>query len=238
MGNLTDDMTRLRGEIDALRGARGALMQELKSGAMVLTSTVSAMQADFAAAHTAMAKQTLEKRETFVAAVIDEVNSLLGTFSGNRKNMARKGRDDRQTFLTDIKRQVMSIRKNMANDLMGVRVVWGGTGSEKYRPVQRKEEPEIVMPPREEVIEKREAMPEFKAEVPEVSPSEPLHEEEIKIMAAEAKPELSAVEIPKFEMPPPVFSAPEVPKEKEKEKSWLDEKPPKTGTKKGKRGKK
>ena len=66
MGNLTDDMTRLRGEVDALRGARGALMQEL-------AATVSAMQSDFAAAHTAMAKKTRRERVSYVARINKQV---------------------------------------------------------------------------------------------------------------------------------------------------------------------
>jgi len=210
-------------------------MQELRSGARDLASTVSVMQAGFAAAHTAMAKRTLGERETFVTAVIDEVNSLLGAFSGDRETMARKGRHDRRTFLTDMKRQVMSIRKEMANDLIEARLVWHGVSPGKYRPVQQKKEPEIVPPPREEVIEKQAATPEFKAEMPEASLGESLEKEEIKNMAVVTKPELPAIELPKVEMPPPVFVAPEVPKEK---KSWLDEKPAKTGTKKDKRNKK
>jgi len=69
MGNLTDDMTRLRGEVDALRGARGALMQEL-------AATVSAMQSDFAAAHTAMAKKTRRERVSYVARINKRVGRM------------------------------------------------------------------------------------------------------------------------------------------------------------------
>jgi len=69
MGNLTDDMTRLRGEVDALRGARGALMQEL-------AATVSAMQSDFAAAHTAMAKKTRRERVSYVARINKQVGRM------------------------------------------------------------------------------------------------------------------------------------------------------------------
>jgi len=57
MGNLTDDMTRLRGEVDVLRGVRGALMNDLTRGARDLTTAVAAMRADFTSAHTAMAKK-------------------------------------------------------------------------------------------------------------------------------------------------------------------------------------
>lgn len=69
MGNVCDDMTRLRGEVDALRGARGALMQELARNLRDLATTVSAMRTDFAAAHTAMAKTTRRDRVSYVSGV-------------------------------------------------------------------------------------------------------------------------------------------------------------------------
>ena len=76
MGNLTDDMTRLRGEVDALRSDRGALMQELARGARDLASTVSAMQADFAAAHAAMARKTGKARASYVARIKKQVGRM------------------------------------------------------------------------------------------------------------------------------------------------------------------
>ena len=76
MGNLTDDMTRLRGEVDALRSDRGALMHDLALGAKELASTVSAMQADFAAAHTAMARKTRRERGSYVAKIKKQVGRM------------------------------------------------------------------------------------------------------------------------------------------------------------------
>jgi len=76
MGNLTDDMTRLRGEVDALRSDRGALMQELARGAKDLASTVSAMQADFAAAHATMARKTGKARASYVAKIKRQVGRM------------------------------------------------------------------------------------------------------------------------------------------------------------------
>jgi len=69
MGNLTDDMTRLRGEVDALRSARGEMMQSL-------ATTVSAMQDDFAAAHAAMAKKTRRERVSYVARIKKQVGRM------------------------------------------------------------------------------------------------------------------------------------------------------------------
>ena len=266
MGNLTDDMTRLRGEVDALRGARGALMNGLTRGARDLTTAVAAMRADFASAHTAMAKKTGEERETFVAAVIDEVNSLLGEFSRDRNDMARKGRHDRKTFLSDMSRQVAGMCKETADDLMGARLVWRGERPGKSRPVPMKKKPVVVKPvspPVEAALKKAiVAAPEFKIEKPPVTFMEPLKKEEEKktIAAPEFKtekppvtfkeplkkeeekktvvaaPQAPAVKPPKVKATPSV-SASKPPFQKSKEKSWLDEKPAKARTR-AKRGRK
>jgi len=210
MGNLTDDMTRLRGEVEALRGARGALMQDLTRGARDLATDVAAMRANFTAAHTAMAKKTGEEREAFVAAVIDEVNSLLGAFSRDRDDMARKGRHDRGIFLTEMRRQVTGMCKETADDLMGARLAWRGRSPGKSRPVPMTKVPVVVKP---------------------ISP--PVEAALKKTVAA---PEAPAVETPKVKTLPSV-SASKPPFQKSKEKSWLDEKPAKAMTR-AKRGRK
>jgi hypothetical protein len=237
MGNLTDDMTRLRGEIDVLRGARGALMNDLTRGARDLAATVSAMRADFSAAHAAMAKQTRGERGTFVAAVISEVNSLLGVFSRDRDDMARKGRDDRGAFLSEMRREVTGLCKDTANDLMGARLAWCGRSPGKSRPVPMKKEPVVVKPispPVEAARKKAVATPDIKAEKPPVAFKEPLKKEtEKKRVAA---PEASAVKPHKLKAPP-LVSASKPPFQKSKEKGRLDEKPAKATTK-AKRGRK
>ena len=264
MGKLTDDMTRLRGEIETLRGAREALLQEMARDARGLTTAVSAMQAYFAAAHAAMAKKTSGEREAFVAAMIDEVNSLLGEFSRDRNDKARKGRHDRGVFLSEMRRQVMDLRKETADDLMGARLAWRGERPGKSRPVPMKKKPVVVKPippPMEAALKKTVAAPEIKTGKPPVTFKEPLKkEEEKKTVAvpefktekppvtfkeplkkeAEKKrvtaPEAPAVETPKVKAPPSV-SVSKPPFQKSKGKSWLDEKPAKVMTR-AKRGRK
>jgi len=263
MGNLTDDMTRLRGEVDALRSDRGALMNDLTRGARDLATAVAAMRADFTAAHTAMAKKTGEEREIFVAAMIDEVNSLLGEFSRDRNDMARKGRHDREVFLSEMRRQVTGLRKETADDLLGARLAWRGESPGKSRLVPMKKEPVVVKPispPVEAAREKTVAAPEIKTEKPPVTFKEPLKREaEKKTVAAPeikaekppvkfmeplkkeaekkrvAAPEAPAVKPPKLKTPAPVVDS--MPFQKSKEKSWLDEKPAKARTR-AKRGRK
>jgi len=237
MGKLTDDMTRLRGEIETLRGAREALLQEMARDARELTTAVSAMQAYFAAAHAAMAKKTSGEREAFVAAMIDEVNSLLGEFSRDRNDKARKGRHDRGVFLSEMRRQVMDLRKETADDLMGARLAWRGERPGKSRPVPIKKKPVVlkpIPPPMEAAQKKAVAAPEIKAGKPPVTFKEPLKKEaEKKTVAA---PEAPAVETPKVKAPP-LVSASKPTFLKSKEKSWLDEKPAKAAIK-AKRGRK
>ena len=237
MGNLTDDMTRLRGEVDALRGVRGALMQDLTRGTRDLTTAVAAMRADFSAAHAAMAKQTRGEREAFVTGMIDEVNSLLGAFSRDRDDMARKGRHDRGVILSEMRRQVTGMCKDTADDLMGARLAWRGRSPKKSRPVPMKKEPVVVKPispPAEAALKKTVAAPEIKTEKPPVTFMEPLKKEETKKTVVASK--VPAVEPPRVKAPPSV-SASKLPFQKSKEKSWLDEKPAKAVTR-VKRGRK
>ena len=232
MGNLTNDMRRLRGEVDALRGDRGALMQDLTHGARDLTSAVAAMRTGFAFAHAAMAQKTGGERKAFVAAVIDEVNSLLSEFSRDRNDMARNGRHNREVFLAEMRKQVTGLRKETADDLMGARLVWRGESPNKSRPVPMKQQDVVVKPlsPLMEEEPKAVAAPEIeiKVENPPVAFNEPPPTEEDESTTVVAPLEAPVVETPNVEMPPPVFAAPAVPKRKEK--SLLDEKPAKTAT--------
>jgi len=141
MGNLTDSMTRLRGEVDALRNDRMTLMHDLACGASDLTTAVDAMRDDFAAAHKAMAKKTGRKLKDFVAAMTSETNSLLGAYSKDRVSMARKGKRDRANFLSKMRSEVHGMCNETADDLMGARLVWRGE-SQPLRPVRmKKKEP-------------------------------------------------------------------------------------------------
>ena len=127
MGNLTDDMTRLRGEIDALRNARGALMHDLAQGAKNLAGEVFAMRAGFAETHAAKARMAKEERSAFVSGMFSTVSSLLADFSCSRSDMARSDQAARGAFVSDVKKTVASLLKNTAEDLEGARRVWRAT---------------------------------------------------------------------------------------------------------------
>ena len=235
MGNLTDDMTRLRGEVDALRSERGVMMQGLACGAKELATTVSAMQADFAVARIAMAKQTRGEREAFVAKVTAEVNSLLGDFSRDRGTMARKGRDDRGIFLAEMGREVTSILKATSDDLLGARIAWRGQIFRKAQTDQQMRQPEIEAPAAQ--VEETENMTavesEFEQEKPLDTFREPLEIEEI--ITASTSPEATEVEPSDINTEHPAFDDTE--DMKQIEENRMDESPYNVATK-GKRGKK
>jgi hypothetical protein len=82
MGVLTNDMTRLNGEINAARKVRGTLRENLAQVKRNLTrqmkalqKSVAGMQAGFRKAHREMADSTAEERAAFVA-------DLTGTVAG------------------------------------------------------------------------------------------------------------------------------------------------------------
>ena len=237
MGNLTDDMTRLRREVDALRGARGVLMNGLTRGARDLTAAVADMRIGFASAHAAMAKQSRGARGTFVASVISEVNSLLGTFSRDRDDMARKGSADRGTFLSEMRREVTGLCKDTADDLLGARLVWRGEHPGKSRPVRMKKEPVVVKtvsPPVEAAPKKTAAAPEIKTEKHQVIFKEQVNKgEEKKTVAAPIAPVAETRKV----KGPLLVSNSKPPFQMSKKKSFPDEKSAKMLTR-GKRGRK
>jgi hypothetical protein len=67
MATLTNDMTRLCGEIQMMRRMRGALMNELEKKTRERRDTVSRMQANIANAHEEMAARTKANRMAFVS---------------------------------------------------------------------------------------------------------------------------------------------------------------------------
>jgi len=76
MGVLTDDMTRLRGEIAGLHGSLEAFVGDLKTG-------VVAMKGDFRKAHRQMAKKTAAERAAFVSGLVEKVAGLRSEFAAD-----------------------------------------------------------------------------------------------------------------------------------------------------------
>ena len=88
MGVLTDDMTRLRDEVLASRGARAAIMRDLARGTKNLTKAVGGMLGAFHTSRARMARQTQAECGTFLAGIETSVNTLRGTVAGLRRQFA------------------------------------------------------------------------------------------------------------------------------------------------------
>ena len=76
MGNLTDDMTRLRGEINTLRSNRGALMFDLAQNVKSIKSSVASLLSDFSSSHADMAATSKKQRFAFVTDVKEKVAGM------------------------------------------------------------------------------------------------------------------------------------------------------------------
>ncbi len=77
---LTDDMTRLCGEILGLRRMRGSLMSELQHGAMGRKQAVAELCAHIGSARVAMARRARSERAAFL-------NSLKRSVGAHRRDV-------------------------------------------------------------------------------------------------------------------------------------------------------
>ncbi len=81
MGRLTEDMTRLVGEIHAARDGRGRLMRDLAHATVEMKKAVVGMRATFRAAHADMARRQQRMLGDFAS-------DLRATVGGVRKEFA------------------------------------------------------------------------------------------------------------------------------------------------------
>jgi hypothetical protein len=92
---LTEDMTRLCGEINAMRSMRGSMMTGLQHDAKELKQTVSELCAHFGRSRTTMAKRTKNERGAFLNNLKRSVGGHLrdtrNDLAGARRAWAGKG---------------------------------------------------------------------------------------------------------------------------------------------------
>ena len=111
MGVLTNDMSRLRDEILASRGAREALMRNLAQEASGLAKGVDRMLGEFHQSQARMAHKTHADCAQFLAGVERTVNGLKKTVTG--------------------------LRADFAADLGGARQAWRGHPTRRARSADR-----------------------------------------------------------------------------------------------------
>ena len=119
MGPFTESMTRLCGEIVALRGARLTFVRDLGQD-------VADMKADFRRAHADMGRRTKAERQGFVKTLGHEVASLMAGFHRAHKAMARQTKAERRAAVNHLKKTVGGMRREFALDLAGAHRVWCG----------------------------------------------------------------------------------------------------------------
>ena len=119
MGQFTESMTRLCGEIVALRGARLTFVRDLGQD-------VATMKADFRRAHAEMGRRTKAERQGFVKDLGHEVASLMAGFHKTHKAMAHHTKAERRAAVNHLKKTVGSMRREFALDLAGAHRVWCG----------------------------------------------------------------------------------------------------------------
>jgi hypothetical protein len=126
MGPLTESMTRLCGEIVALRGARLTFVRELNHD-------VAAMKADFRRTHSEMARRTKVERQGFVKSLGHEVVSLMAGFHRAHKAMARQTRAERRATVNHLKKIVGGMRREFVLDMAGAHRAWFGPSPAEHR---------------------------------------------------------------------------------------------------------
>ncbi len=131
MGNLTRDMTRLREEIDRLRGARRDQLQELLQTTRARVDQVADLRRKLAADREALARSSADDRRKFVMDISYSIRSSLENYTQDRQRGAQQDQQDRQSFLAGVRRQVADLSQgvqafcqNMRGDLSGVRMAW------------------------------------------------------------------------------------------------------------------
>lgn len=102
--NLTNDMTRLCGEIAGLRDSRAALRSNLAQGRDDLKDGVSRLRADLRTAHQEMTAKTTAELQDFVAKVKDTV--------------------------ANVSQRVAAFREETLGDVAGAHRAWCGNVSE------------------------------------------------------------------------------------------------------------
>ncbi len=124
MGRLTDDMTRLRNETDALHEARETFVEDLKQD-------VAEMKAGFQGTHAEMAGKMKTDLSAFVSSLASSVSEMKAGFHNACVEMAKTTKSERMEFLSDLeqavadlKREVAELQEGFAADIAGAHRAW------------------------------------------------------------------------------------------------------------------
>ena len=134
MGILTDDMTRLNDEVNALRNARYEFIRDQHAFVHGLKESVASMQSALGAARADSAK---DMRARLLAGREARAEALQGELSANeirRAAEARRLQDGRMEFLDGLRGHVDALRAGVsqlrgefAADMAGAHRAWAGS---------------------------------------------------------------------------------------------------------------
>lgn len=126
MGILTDDMTRLRGEVEGLRSDRESLLADVRTSVADLKARTNAMQEGFHRDHTEMATQLRGGLSDFIGGLKSDVTKMQDGFRDSHADMAAQTSRQRQDFTSGLQQGVAQFREEFAADLAGARRGWFG----------------------------------------------------------------------------------------------------------------
>lgn len=121
MGRLINDMTRLRGDTDALRHMRQGFIIDLKENVEDLKAEVAAMQTGFRNDRAEMAGKLHAGLDEFMSDLKTKVGGMTTGFYSDRVEMARETKVAREQLVTDIQTAVSNMRNEAEAMMSGFR---------------------------------------------------------------------------------------------------------------------
>jgi len=120
MGNLTEDMSRLCGEIETLRDSRKVFESQLDKETKEMKTGVSKMRAGFRKDQNNMAVRTKADRVKFVSSLDVEVSDFLNAFDKAHTEMAANTKKANVEFVSDVVNHVSGLLTGYKNDLQAM----------------------------------------------------------------------------------------------------------------------
>ncbi len=117
MGNLTDDISRLCGEIETLRDSRKVFGSQLDKETREMKTEVSKMRGGFRQDQKNMAARTKADRVKFVSNLDAEVSGFLNAFDKAHAEMAANTKKANVEFVSDVANHVSGLLTGYHKDL-------------------------------------------------------------------------------------------------------------------------
>ncbi len=114
MGRLTEEMTRLREDVDNLSRERKSFINSLGKDVAELKSDTVKMQARFRDDHQRMAETEKKKRVTFLNGLSTNVSDMQAGFRQERKENAAKSVKELNAFMSDIRTFVSDLGQTVS----------------------------------------------------------------------------------------------------------------------------